>query len=53
MASVWVVESTDDLEGREVEVKISDGTAKRYLVDQAERLDDGTLSVTLRPAQQQ
>jgi hypothetical protein len=31
--SVWVVDSPhdpDDLEGREVEVKIPDGTAKRW-----------------------
>jgi hypothetical protein len=48
--SVWVVDSPDDLEDRHIEVKIPDGTTKRYLVDHAERLDDGMLSVTLRPA---
>jgi hypothetical protein len=48
--SVWVVDSPDDLEGRQVEVTIPDGTTKRYLVDHAERLDDGLLSVLLRPA---
>jgi hypothetical protein len=38
------------LEGREVEVKVADGTGRRYVVDHAERLDDGLLSVSLRPA---
>jgi hypothetical protein len=37
--SVWVVDCPDDLEAREVEVKVPDGTTKRYLVDHAERLD--------------
>jgi hypothetical protein len=48
--SVWVVDSPGDLEGRQVEVKVPNGTTKRYLVDHAEQLDDGMLSVTLRPA---
>jgi hypothetical protein len=37
--SMWVVESPDDpedLEGREIEVKVPDGTAKRYIVEHAE-----------------
>jgi hypothetical protein len=42
------VDSPEDLESRQVEVKIPDGTTKRHL--HAERLDDGMLSVTLRPA---
>jgi hypothetical protein len=50
--SVWVVDSPDDLEGREVEVRVPDGTTKRYLVDHAERLEDGMLSVSLMPAGQ-
>jgi hypothetical protein len=41
--SVWIVESPDDLEGREVDL----------MVDHAERLGDGMLSVSLRPVQQQ
>jgi hypothetical protein len=45
-----ILDSSDDLEGRQVQVKIPDGTTKRYIVERAERLDDGLLSVTLRPA---
>jgi hypothetical protein len=48
--SVWVVDSPGDLGGRQVEVKVPNGTTKRYLVDHAEQLDDGMLSVTLGPA---
>jgi hypothetical protein len=31
-------------------VKVPDGTARRYVVEHADRLHDGMLSVTLRPA---
>jgi hypothetical protein len=54
--SVWVVESPDDpddLEGREIEVKVPDGTAKRYMVEQAERLVDVWVSLSLRLVKQQ
>jgi hypothetical protein len=45
--SVWVLESPEDLEGREVLVKASDGAGASYLVEHTERLDDGMLSVSL------
>jgi hypothetical protein len=48
--SVRVVDSPDDLEGPEVEVRVPDGTTKRYLVDHAERLNDRMVSVSLRLA---
>jgi hypothetical protein len=41
------VDYPEDLEGREVEVKVPNGTTRRNLVEHAERLDDGLLSVSL------
>ena len=51
--SVWVLDSPDDLEGREIEVKVPRGTARRYWVEHAERLEDGLISLSLSPLKHQ